>query len=576
MESQGTAGDLRAPEELPAEGALRRQRATATRTEAVGAFGLYLAASVILFGLPVLSDPSHTFIGPPAAPDPEIFFWALSWWPHALIHGLNPMWTHAVWAPAGYNMAWAPGAPGPSLLMLPVTLTAGPVLSYNILGLLACPLAALTAFLLCRYVTGTFWPSLLGGYLFGFSTYQLGHLAQHLNLDLILFVPLAVYLVLLGLDGALSARRFVVLLTVVLVLQFLTSTELFATMVLFGALTLGLATLLWPSERRRALLATGKLIGLSLLLTVIVVSPYLWYVFAYGMPRRALGGSDLLSFFVPRLRTLVGSRTFFNVTRRFPAAPREDTAYLGLPLIGILAHFALTEWRRRPTKLLLGTLLMTGLATLGPTLYVNGHAIVALPWRAVQALPLINNAAPRRFSMYVFLIAAIVAALWLGGAKRTRVRWAVALLAAVFLFPNFSPNYLRGRVEIPRFFASGDYRRYMDPGENILIMPSEAPSGIPQAISVVIQARTGFSFRMALGYTGPPPPEYERSPILQALYQGRIPAVGPSEFRRFLAVHHVRTIILDEGSELERDLTALVGSPPIPVDDVLIYEVQPP
>src|SRR2546426_1097550 len=177
--------------------------ATAGR-QPVTASIVYLLSSLLLFGLPVLADPAHMYVGSHVDPDPKFFFWALSWWPHALAHGLNPLWTHAVWGPHGYNLAWATGAPGPSLLVSPLTLAAGPVVSYNLLALLACPLAAWSAFLLCRHVTGRFAPSLLGGYLFGFSTYMLGHVGIHVNLELVFPVPLAVYLVLRRLDGSIS------------------------------------------------------------------------------------------------------------------------------------------------------------------------------------------------------------------------------------------------------------------------------------------------------------------------------------------------------------------------------------
>jgi hypothetical protein len=543
---------------------------------AVGAFVIYLTASIVFFGLPVLADPSHTFIGPPAHPDPRFFFWALSWWPHALAYGLNPIWTHAVWAPEGYNLAWATGAPGPSVLMAPVTLTAGPIVAYNVLALLACPLSGLAAFLLCRQATNAFWPSLVGGYVFGFSTYHLGHVGLHVNLELVFMIPLAVYLVLVRVEGRIGDRAFVVLLTLVLAFQFLTSTELFATFIVFGAMTLGLAMALGPAERRPDLLAASKLVALSLLLTAIVVSPYLWYAFAHGIPRRGLDGSDLLSFVVPRLRTLIGSRTFFGLTRRFPGTSVENTAYLGVPLIGIVLHFAVTQWRRAMTKVLVMTLGVLALAALGPRLFVAGHSSIPLPWRAVQALPVINNASPRRFTLYVFLIAAVMVALWLAAGRGSWIRWATAGAAVVLLFPNFSPDYLHGRADVPGFFAGGAYRRFVDAGDNVLILPSEAPSGFPQAISMVIQARTDFSFRMALAYTGPPPPEYERSRILQVLYRGEIPAIGADLFRRFLSSHQVRAIIIDRGSELEPGLTALMNAPPTPVDDVLVYEAQPP
>src|SRR6266542_2548292 len=159
-----SSSDIHA-EELPGERPDRSGRRESW-TRAAGAFGLYLVASVVFFGLPILSDPRNAFIGPPTHPDSRFFLWALAWWPHALIHGLNPMWTTTLWAPPGYNLAWATGAPGPSLLMLPVTLAAGPVISYNFLAVLACPLTAIAAFILCRHVTGRFWPSVLGGYVF--------------------------------------------------------------------------------------------------------------------------------------------------------------------------------------------------------------------------------------------------------------------------------------------------------------------------------------------------------------------------------------------------------------------------
>jgi hypothetical protein len=546
-----------------------------TARSSFGAFGFYLAASVLMFGLPVLSDPRHTFIGPPASPDPRFFLWALAWWPHALIHGLNPMWTTTLWAPPGYNLAWATGAPGPSLLMLPVTLAAGPVISYNLLAVLACPLAAIAAFILCRHVTGRFWPSVLGGYVFGFSTYQLGHLGLHVNLELIFPVPLAVYLVLMRAEGGIGARKFVALLTLVLVFEFLTSTEVFATLVFFGALAILIALAFAPSPRRGQLLSAAGGVGLSVLLAAVVVSPYLYYVFAFGVPRRHLTGTDILSFFVPRVRTLIGSRPFADMTRAFPGAASENTAYLGPPLVAILVHFAVTEWRRRTAKLLLVLLLLMGVATLGPALYVNGHPTIPLPWRAAEALPIVNNVATRRLTMYMFLITAVIIALWLSSTP-TKARWVLALLVPVFLFPAFSPNYVHGSADIPRFFASGDYLGFVAPGQNVLILPREAPSGYPQAISMVIQARTNFRFRMALAYTGPPPPEYYRSPIIRTLYRGRVPAIRTDRFRRFLVAHQIRAIILDRGSPIAPNLTALLRTPPKEVQDVLVYRVQPP
>src|SRR5205085_9709503 len=137
----------------------------------------------------------------------------------------NPMWMRAAWAPAGYRPARPTGAPRPSLVLAPVTRTAGPIAAYSTLPLLAAPSAATAAYLLGRHITGRWWPSLVGGWVFGFSTYEVAHVGLQVNLELIFLVPIAVHLVLLRLQGAIAPRPFVAALTLVLVSQFLTSTE---------------------------------------------------------------------------------------------------------------------------------------------------------------------------------------------------------------------------------------------------------------------------------------------------------------------------------------------------------------
>ena len=138
-----------------------------TRTvHTLAALAAYTAVSVLFFGLPVLGHLSRAYIGGATGNphDPSLFMWHLVWWPHALGHGLNPFLPKVVWAPSGANLAWVTSIPGASLLVSPITITAGPVVAYNLLVLLAPALAAWSAFGLCRYVTKAFWPSLLGGY----------------------------------------------------------------------------------------------------------------------------------------------------------------------------------------------------------------------------------------------------------------------------------------------------------------------------------------------------------------------------------------------------------------------------
>ena len=163
-----------------------------------------------------------------------MFMWFLAWWPHAITSLENPLVTDALLAPHGVNLAWTTAIPGPAVALAPVTLAFGPVVSYNVLMVASPALCARTAFLLVRHLTRSFWASLAAGYLFGFSTYELGHLLGSPNIALVFLIPVAVHLVLRRIDGDISERRFLVYFALTAAGQSLISTELTMASVLFG------------------------------------------------------------------------------------------------------------------------------------------------------------------------------------------------------------------------------------------------------------------------------------------------------------------------------------------------------
>src|SRR5215210_2142740 len=186
----------------------------------LAALALFSTVTLLVFGLPVLANPGSTCLCAPYSGDPALFMWSLQWWPHALAETTNPLFTHAVWAPSGTSLAWATTVPSAALLAFPVLAAAGPVVAYNALMLLAPVLAAYGAFRLCLYLTRSFWPALVGGYVFGFSTYVLGHLLGHLNLVSIWPIPLEALVVLQHVEGRLSRRRLLLLLVPLALVQF--------------------------------------------------------------------------------------------------------------------------------------------------------------------------------------------------------------------------------------------------------------------------------------------------------------------------------------------------------------------
>ena len=79
----------------------------------------YATLSFLYFGVRIAAHPGRTLIG--FGRDPQIFVWALGWWPHALTAGVNPFLTRAVFAPDGLDLAWAASIPALAFALWPLT-----------------------------------------------------------------------------------------------------------------------------------------------------------------------------------------------------------------------------------------------------------------------------------------------------------------------------------------------------------------------------------------------------------------------------------------------------------------------
>jgi hypothetical protein len=298
------------------------------------ALALYLVLSALFFSRAVLLHLGSVQVG--ISPDPSLFIWFLTWWPQAIAHRLEPFMTSALWAPAPFNIAWTTCIPLPSVIGAPLTIAAGPIVSFNVLCLLSLPLSAWCAALVCREVTHAYWPSVLGGYIFGFSPYMLGHLmGGQLHLVMAFPIPLAVYLLLLGINARLSPKLLCPLLALTLAAEFLCSIETFATMTLFGAATLFLGWSFAPIVMRRRLISVAIHTAGAYALMIVAVSPYLYFLFFCGsFPGRlwspSSASTDLLNVIVPTRANELGllqAVDWISATFRGPTGA-EATGYL--------------------------------------------------------------------------------------------------------------------------------------------------------------------------------------------------------------------------------------------------------
>jgi hypothetical protein len=144
------------------------------------------------------------------------------------------------------------------------------------------------------------------------------------------------------------------------------------------------------------------------------------------------------------------------------------------------------------------------------------------------------------------------------------------VLLAIFLCPNLHSSFWARSNDTPEFFTRADYRRYLSPGENVIILPY----GI-SGTSMLWQAAAGFYFRMAGGWTTITPREFQRWPIVTAmLTQTYIPDVT-LQLLAFMAAHDVRTIIVGESkSLLWGPMLAPLDSSPLRTGGVVIYRAS--
>jgi hypothetical protein len=475
---------------------------------------IYLTVFIVGFGLALAGGLGEPKVGQGYV-DPNLFIWFWRWWPYAVSHGINPLYSHEIGAPAGYNLAaWTTSTPSVALLVWPVTAAFGPIASFNLTLLLAPPTAAWAAFVAVRRLTGRFWAALLAGAVYGFNIYELAHdVSGQPNVSVTLLFPLLVYLVLLWWDGTLGRTGFVIWLAVALALEFYTFTEGFldVTIVTLVALVAGFAVA-GPAARRTVARLAG-LMAIAYAGAVALASPYLLDELL-NMPRGLNRNSPnfslhLLGLVLPRADRVGGLPSLAALSARNPAA-----VYVGLPMLVLLLAFAVVTWSSKLTRLLVVTFAAVIVLSVGPVLVVGGKHAFTLPWSGLWNLPIARSVEPNRFILFCYLVLAIVLALWLAAPVRSRLllaaRWGLAVLALAAIFANlptfaevvvpqpqaYTPAVpsLQAANALPAFITDGLYRRYLRPGETVVVLSHRGNAGM------LFQADTDFYFRNAGGF----------------------------------------------------------------------------
>lgn len=503
---------------------------------------LYVLLSVVYFN-PFSHNFEHTIFMPGG--DPESFIWFIYWWPYAISHGLNPFITHYVWSPNGVNLTWSTSIPTLSLLSAPLTIMFGPIFSWNLLSLLSAPINAFCAFLLLKYLYKNNAAAFLGGYAYGFSSYVMGELLGHLNLDFVCLIPLSVLFFVMAVKNEINRYYFVAIMAIIIFLEAGISTEVLATATLFG-FTAILLFFISETTIRKDIFRTSLYLVTSYLIAAILLSPFLYFLIKgfSGVPKvinsPSYFSSDLLNYIIPTPVTRIGRSIFSSIASRFTGNYSEEGAYIGLPLLILLA-FSFRDYinKKKRTGIALFVLfLIVIIYSLGPYLHVNGvNTDIKMPWTLFMHLPLIKGALPTRFTNYASLIVAIAISFWMS--EKTNIkRYIAAFTSMLFIVPNTS-IYTWGSQHVPSIFTKNNTLI----NANVIVLPFGYTGP-----SMFWQLGSRMKFNMVGGYTGFTPLPFRKLQVTGDLFSG-IPGEGFQDlFKAYCKQFDVKYVVICSGT----------------------------
>ncbi|MGH9079291.1 MAG: hypothetical protein ACRDYE_04270 [Acidimicrobiales bacterium] len=389
---------------------------------------IYLVLGFVAYW-PLLPSVSNRLFGQGA--DYVLSAWFIGWVPHAIAHGLNPFFTNSMFVPTGVNLAQNTESPLLGLIGAPLTEAFSPLVTTNVLMVLAMPVSATAAFVVLRKWKVWLPGAALGGLVYGFSAYMVGQGTAHLVFTFVPIPPFIALTVVSILQRKGSPWRLGFQLGLLVVAQYLISQEVLVDVAILTFAALVCVALRYP----RRIQALGR----AMVQPVVVALPVIAALLAYPVwmlvagPQHATTPAspvqnpyrnDLLSFFVPgplqkvslgmgslgnRLMAGPNPGSFFGVS--VGSNPAEFDGYVGVVVLA-LAGFLVWRSRRSPRMQLASVLfLVAAVLSLGSYLVIDARPThIPLPFFLLAHVPLVGVVLPSRFSLEVFMcLAAMIA-----------------------------------------------------------------------------------------------------------------------------------------------------------------------
>lgn len=385
------------------------------------AFAVFLALAVV-FLLPGSLAPSSALLGYPG--DNFQHAWFLWHFARAVAHGQNPFYTYLLFYPSRVTLAWSTSDPIAALMALPLSLTVGPVVAYNLSLILQLALAAFFGRLLCLRITRSEPAAFIGGLVFGFSSFLLAQALGHLSLVTAFAIPLFA----LALDSVLQAKnpswKAGIPLGLALLLTGLAHYNYVVVCILLAFFWLAIDLARDFRDGGIELIArVWKPLAAGAATFVAGFSPFLWMMLSHSaqvpVSRPAshldMFSADVLGLLIPSWNHILFGRFASAMNPRVFIAGYEGTVYVGLVVLALTAFgFRKGRSSREPWAARAALLaLIFYLLSVGPEPRLLGHPLhVPGPAILFYLLPFAKFvSAPARFQVGVVLCLAILSSL---------------------------------------------------------------------------------------------------------------------------------------------------------------------
>ncbi|MGX6600914.1 hypothetical protein ACWKSP_02075 [Micromonosporaceae bacterium Da 78-11] len=495
-----------------------------------------------------LGDPDGRVSGH-LANDNTWFAWLLSHGEYSVRHLANPLFSVRQNYPTGVNMMANTSVLGVTLPLAPLTMLAGPWVSYLVWSVGACAGTAFaTYWVLQRYVVRSRVAAFLGGALAGFAPGAIHHANGQPNFVSNFVLPFIVVRALrLGVDR--RPVRDGLVLGLLVTYQVFLNEEL----LLIAATGCGVAVLAYAVMRPREAWQRARPFALALVVAAALAGALcaypLWFQFNgpgtfKSLPLYQTWGEDPFSYLAFARDTVFGDAA---VERKL--ARSEQNSWFGWPLTALVVLSIVLLWRRHlAVRVAAVVALVCGAAALGPHLRLNGvQTTVPGPWHFIpDDLPVLGLLTPSRITFAVIgAFVLIVAVAWdsLGplrarrstpGRLATGLGMVLIVAALVPLIPTPLPVVDKPRP--PEFITSGTWRTYVPAGSSLVPvpLPGKAKYGLDSlgwgVAELDFDMPEGYFLAPGpdgFGYPGAAPPSTLTVLVSRTYWAGRTATVNP-------------------------------------------------